>query len=182
MLLLLLLMLMLMLLLTLPQPAAAAGPTWSQQMAAGADRVCFPPPSHGGDAEVCVTRLKDGTPATTALGARSARACRRRRFARAASFGARHNGSPRGALLRRPLCGVAPGGGVLHGGSPSMLQLPSRAKPLLDLYRQVPLRCGWRYRDATRRDGCSLAPSTLICLSFSSSSSSFSTFSISCTQ
>ena len=73
-------MLLLMLLLTLPQPATAAGPTWSQQMVAGADRVCFPPPSHGGDAKVCVTRLKDGTactPATTALGACSARACRR---------------------------------------------------------------------------------------------------------
>ena len=61
----LMLMLMLMLLLTqlltLPQPASAAGPTWSQQMAAGADRVCFSPPSHGGDVGVCVTRLKDGT-------------------------------------------------------------------------------------------------------------------------
>jgi len=57
-----LMLLLLLLLLTLLQPAAAAGPTWSRQMVAGADQVCFPPPpSHGGGAEVCVTRLKDGT-------------------------------------------------------------------------------------------------------------------------
>ena len=51
--------LMLLTLLLLLQPAATADPTWSQQMAAGADWVCFP---RDGDASpVCVTRLTDGT-------------------------------------------------------------------------------------------------------------------------